>query len=261
MWNFPNCLEAIDGKHIIIQAPARSRSYYFNYKKLFSITLLAVYDAKYRFTFVVIEQSGRMSNGGVFNSSDLGERMKTNTLGIPKARPLPGTQHEFPYVFVADEAFKLESFMIKPYPRSSLNLEKKVCNYRISRARRIIENTFGILAARFRIFRRPILRKPEIVVSITKATVALHNYLLDHENRYCPLGFADTDMIISHRPGDWRNEVQNHEGLVSISKQGSNNYSQSASQVRDKYCKYFNTIGGVVWQWKFVQSTSDAFDI
>ena len=32
-WNFPHCLGAIDGKHVVMQAPARSRSSFFNYKK------------------------------------------------------------------------------------------------------------------------------------------------------------------------------------------------------------------------------------
>ena len=119
--------------------------------------LLAVCDANYSFTLVDIGDSGRNSDAGVFSSSKLGHAITTNQLNLPKPEPITETAKNFPYVFVGDEAFQLTEFMMKPFPRELLSLAERIFNYRLSRARRIIENTFGILAARFRILRRPII--------------------------------------------------------------------------------------------------------
>ena len=62
-----------------------------------------------------------------------------------------------PYVFLADDAFGLKPNLMKPCPDQYLPLDERIFNYRLSRARRVIENTFGIAATRFRVFRRPII--------------------------------------------------------------------------------------------------------
>lgn len=70
-WQFPNCIGAIDGKHITIQAPAHSGSQFFNYKKNFSIVLLALVDADSRFRLIQVGDFGRSRDGGVYANSAL----------------------------------------------------------------------------------------------------------------------------------------------------------------------------------------------
>ena len=166
-----------------------------------------------------------------------------------------------PYVFIGDDAFPMGTNLMKPYPRHNLdNPSKLITNYRFSRARRIIENSFGILAARFRIFRRPIHAKVETVQNITKACTSLHNYLMSgksfERDNYCPPGFADYQSSNGQRNGEWRAVTQNDSGLVSITQAGSHNYSKDAKQIRDDFCQYFNSPEGEVpWQYDPLSAT------
>ena len=70
--------------------------------------------------------------------------MISGTVNIPPSTPLPGETTVLPYTLVGDEAFALKPYMMRPYGGKSLDCEKeKVLNYRLSRARRVIENCFG----------------------------------------------------------------------------------------------------------------------
>jgi hypothetical protein len=62
-----------DGKYVKIQAPPNSSSKYFSYKHSFSVILLALVDARYKFTVVYIGSYGRNSDGGIFAHSEVGK--------------------------------------------------------------------------------------------------------------------------------------------------------------------------------------------
>ena len=44
---FPNCIGAMDGKHIVIQCPPLSTTEYYNYKGTYSMNLMAMVDHQY----------------------------------------------------------------------------------------------------------------------------------------------------------------------------------------------------------------------
>lgn len=79
------------------------------------------------------------------------QALEDGTADLPPSTPLPGTDVPFPYVFVADKAFPLSTYMMRPFPRRNVNMssnDERIFNYRLSRARRIIENTFGIITTK-----------------------------------------------------------------------------------------------------------------
>lgn len=242
-WNFPHCIGALDGKHVNIKAPSNSVSDYYNYKKQFSIVLMALCDANYKFIYINVGAKGRYSDGGVFANCTFAKRLYRHELNLPMPRPLANRTKEMPYVIVADDAFPLSENIMKPYGQTNLTLEKRIYNYRVSRARRIIENAFGIASARFRVLRHTAELEPEVVSSIVCAVCVLHNFLLNRTSSttYAPTGTFDSNIAL----GSWRNEDRaEFEPLQNTPRR----VPPQILEIQAEFTDYFNNEGAVEWQ-------------
>lgn len=251
-WQIPNCLGSMDGKHIKLQCPPKSGSDYINYKKYFSIVLFALVDADYNFLYANVGCQGRISDGGVFNNSALCRLLNDNELNIPHKTPLPGRNLPVPYFFLGDDAFPLQPHIIKAYDGNhTMGSSKRVFNYRVCRGRRVVENVFGQLTHKFKIFHRPIQLIPEKATTVTLACIHLFNYIkrtaATQQNEY------DTENNQGEIfPGEWRRHLENDSCLDNMS--GEDNQTSdttvTAEDTRVELTHYFlSSVGGLEWQY------------
>lgn len=136
-WHYPNCVSAIDSKHICIHKPLKSSSEFYNYKQTFSIVLMAGTDANYWFIFCDIGTKGWFSDGYTFSHSMFDGSLQSGILGLLKPTPIMERQNPMLYTFEANAAFPLLENLMCPYPETKMwdDPENRIFNYRLSRAR------------------------------------------------------------------------------------------------------------------------------
>lgn len=245
LWNLPNCIGSIDGKHIRINCPRKSGSAFYNYKNYFSLQLLAIADADSNFIAIDVGDYGRNGDGAVFKNSSIGRNFKAGTLNIPPPHPLPKEPHKpaFPYYLVGDAAFPLSKNLLKPYPSRNLTNPKRIFNYRLSRARRSVECAFGIMVSKFKILERPILCSPNKVDKIVKAICVLHNFVRRKDGKMSEPTFVTDELL--------HNNNDNIQLLPNFHPQ-SQRGTDEAIVLRDKLCSYVNQpYAALPWQSKY----------
>ncbi|GFN94420.1 protein antagonist of like heterochromatin protein 1 [Plakobranchus ocellatus] len=176
IWNFPNCIGALDGKHVRIRCLKLSGSMFYNYKQYFSVVLQALVDANYRLIAIDVGGYGKQSDGGTFQASNLYRAILGGKIQIPAPRTLPETNVVAPFVFLADEAYPLMDFLLKPYGRGNLSLEEECF-----RSRKTVECAFGILVSKWGILDKPIKADTELVDRRVKCVCILHNAIIDKD--------------------------------------------------------------------------------
>jgi hypothetical protein len=254
-WQFHNVLGALDGKHIRIRKPGKSGSLYYNYKGYFSMVLLALVDADYKFVWVEVGANGACSDAQLYNDCQLKRRLDGNNLGLPDSQNLPADDRPTPFFVIGDEAFALDIRMMKPYARRGLEHDERVFNYRLSRARRVVENAFGILANRFQCLFTSMRQNPATVSWIVLACICLHNMMRTRHPGEQPAMVDHYDANHNLVPGEWREGRQ----LDGLQHTRGNRASIVAKAQRDMLRDYYaSPHGAVPWQERMLRPYPEA---
>jgi hypothetical protein len=151
-----------------------------------------------------------------------------------------------PYFIAADDAFVLRSWLQKPYSQRQMTNKQRIFNYRLSRARRIVENAFGILAHRFRCLLTTLQQDPTTVCYIVMACVFLHNLLRDRKPKEFRLEADQEDAGHNMIPGVWRKDTPLVDGTSDFANYTT---SKAVKKQRAYLMEYYSSdAGSVHWQ-------------
>ena len=213
------------------------------------MVLLAIFDAKYYFTFVNFRQYGSANDISIFRNSGLYKAFNKNKFNVPAPTEAEGFEDPLPYFLLGDEIFSLKTWLMRSFP-GSLDDSQKIFHYRLSSARRTIENAFGILVARWQIFKRPIRASIETVQSISGACVCPHKYLQKiQSSSYTPQGFIDVEGFDGAiKEGDWRSIIKHDSALNRFTKVKGGKVSydaKSCSVIFKSLLKFSGRVSGM----------------
>lgn len=195
---------------------------------------------------------GSASDGGVYRTSPLYSKLheQTNPLQIPGDKPIhPSRYLEMPYCIIGDDAFGSTRRLMKPIPRKNLSASERIFNYRLSRARRIVENTFGIASAQWRCMRTTLEQHPENAKIIVTTICILHNFLLSKSRDL----YAPNDLIeqcSNEEPAE--NEID--AVVIDEDEPQSLAYNRQFNEQRIKeYSEFFmSTHGELAFQYRHI---------
>lgn len=180
---------------------------------------MAIADANYRFIAIDVGDKGSDGDANVFSQTELGQMIKEDNarLLLPQNAVLGNTY--LPYCFIGDDAFPLLKRLIKPYSkraRQEFPPEETIFNYRLSRARRCVENAFGILVEKWFCVSNKLQCHPETAKYIIAACCALHNMLINRRHdSYVPERFRDrVNEQGQFVEGNWRELSQREPNIL-----------------------------------------------
>lgn len=140
-----------------------------------------LFSYRYRFQFISVGSPGRCNDSKIFEDSTLKKILQEPILK-QQSKLINGVN--VPALLIGDSAFRLSDTLMKPYPfRADATTKEKTYNYALSKARRVVENAFGHLKARFRRIGKGVDNHIQNTSLIIKSCCVLHNFLNNHNDK------------------------------------------------------------------------------
>ena len=236
MWQFPCCWGAIDGCHIPIKCPQgglQACKEYHNFKNFYSIVLMGMVDAKYRFIWGSCGFPGNSHDSVILQSTDLWDQIQDRDYLPNIAKKINGVV--VPPLILADSAFQLKSWLMKPYTKAKLTSKERYFNYRLSRARMVTECAYGQLKGRWRILMRKCESLPDEVKMVTLACMVLHNICISKGD----LLPRTLDITIDPNTNQRRESSEIRDILHMMNPSRPRDYEKKATNIRDLLANKF----------------------
>ena len=183
-WQFPCAFGAVDGCHLPIKCPTgglESAKEFHNFKNFYSVVLMAVVDSKKRFMWASSGFPGNSHDSIILQSTTFFQKMSNGNYLPPYCAK--DKEVNLCPCLLGDSAFPFLPWLLKPYSGAILSKEERYFNYRLSRARMVVEGAFGLLKGRWRVLLRKSECQIETVKSMSLASIVLHNICIDLEDK------------------------------------------------------------------------------
>ena len=142
----------MDGSHLPIKCPnggAQAMKQYLDFKGFYSIVLMTLVDAEYRFIWALAGAPGNTHDSTLLQSTDLWKRIVAGEMILNDVQQVEDI--EIPLLILGDGSFPRRTFMMKPHGDAILTDDKRNFNYRYGRAGPVTEGAFRRLKIRFRV--------------------------------------------------------------------------------------------------------------
>ncbi len=229
LWQSTRAFAAVDGCHIAVKCPpggAEARREYYNFKNFYSIVMMGMLDAKYRFVWASVGLPGSVHDATILQSSAMYRKLKDGDILPEIFKEFEG--EKIPPIILGDSAFPHHTWLQKPYSHAVLTEKESYFNYRLSRGQMVTECAYGQLKGRWRMLYRKSECTPDTMKDIVLACIVLHNICIDKDDSL-PAVFN----LCFDKDGVMLNQKRRREKLVMMNGHAVADNGKGAEKVRE----------------------------